>query len=166
MKRLPLDTVLTLMRGENVQLKELIEQLNIKLMTMPGIDVVTAAYFVAEIGNVYRFGNADKLARYAGVAPIVIGSGDNHRYRKNKQGDRDLHDLFEQLAVRQIAVTRGKKEPRSPYFHAYYEQKLAEGKTKKQAIICIMRKLVNIVYTMLRNGTEYQAPALPEKAAV
>jgi len=95
------------------QLKETMAPLNIQLGTMPGIDTVTAAYFVAEIGNIHRFPNAEKLARYAGVAPILIGSGDNHRHRKNKQGDRDLHELFEQLAVRQIAVTRGKKEPRN-----------------------------------------------------
>ncbi|CAM2776626.1 Resolvase/invertase-type recombinase catalytic domain-containing protein [Paenibacillus sediminis] len=140
------------------QLKEQMSELNLKLETMSGIDLVTAAYFVAEIGNVHRFESADKLAKYAGVAPLLIGSGDNHRHRKSKQGDRDLHELFEQLAVRQIAVTRGKKEPRNPYFHHYYEQKLAAGKTKKQALVCIMRKLVNIIYGMMKDGTAYKAP--------
>jgi transposase len=132
---------------------------------MTGIDKVTASYFITQIGDIHRFSSADKLARYAGVAPILIGSGDNHRNRKSKQGDRMLHGLFEQLAVRQIAVTRGKKEPRNPYFYAYYQKKLAAGKTKKQAIICIMRKLVNIIYKMMKDGTEYVMPALPEKKA-
>lgn len=147
------------------QLHEVMGRLDLKLETMTGIDRVTAAYFVAEIGNVHRFASSDKLARFAGIAPIVVGSGNTHRNRKNKLGDRDLHYLFEQLAVRQIAVTRTKKEPRNPYFYEYYQQKLAAGKTKKQAIVCIMRKLVNIVYKMMKEGSEYQIPALPEKAA-
>lgn len=149
----------------DVQLNEVMGRLDLKLETMTGIDRVTAAYFAAEVGNVHRFASSDKLARYAGIAPIVIGSGNTHKMRKNKLGDRDLHDLFEQLAVRQIAVTRTKKEPRNPYFYEYYQQKLVAGKTKKQAIVCIMRKLVNIIYKMMKEGSEYRIPALSVKVA-
>ncbi|UKS27380.1 IS110 family transposase [Paenibacillus sp. HWE-109] len=147
------------------QLQDVMGRLNLKLESMTGIDHVTAAYFTAEIGSVNRFASADKMARFAGIAPIIVGSGNTHKIRKNKLGDRDLHDLFEQLAVRQIAVTRGKKEPRNPYFYNYYQERLAAGKTKKQAIICIMRKLVNIIYRMMKEGTEYKAPTLPIKVA-
>jgi transposase len=147
------------------ELQELVKPLNIKLESMTGISHVTAAYLIAEIGNIHRFVSADKLAKYAGIAPKLVGSGDNHRHRKSKQGDRDLHELFEQLAVRQIGVNRTKKDPRNPYFYNYYQNRLAAGKTKKQAIICIMRKLVNIIYCMMKDGTEYVIPALPEKVA-
>jgi hypothetical protein len=47
----------------------------------------------------------------------------------------------------------------------YYEKRLSEGKKKKQVIICIMRKLVNILYSMIKNKTEYRLTALPERAA-
>ena len=117
------------------ELQALMKPLDLKLESVTGISSVTAAYFIAEIGNVHRFASADKLAKYAVIAPKFVGSGDNHRHRKSKQGDRDLHQLFEQLAVRQIAVTRTKKEPHNPYFFEYYMQRLAAGKTKKQAIV-------------------------------
>ncbi|AIQ17119.1 transposase [Paenibacillus sp. FSL H7-0357] len=57
------------------------------------------------------------------------------------------------------------KKPLNPVFHGYYEKRLNEGKKKKQAIICIMRKLVNILYSMIKNKTEYRLIALPEWAA-
>ena len=40
----------------------------------------------------------------------------------------------------------------------YYLKRVAEGKNKQQALICIARRLVNIVYGMLKNHTEYREP--------
>ncbi|WP_240420266.1 transposase [Paenibacillus periandrae] len=129
-----------------------------RLETMYGIDVVTAASFVAEIGHIGRFKHADSLACFAGIAPILVGSGDSHRHYKCKQGNRELHELFYRLACRQIGAKRGSREPNHPYYYEYYQAKLAAGKTKKQSIICIMRKLVNVVYAMMRNKTGYVKP--------
>nr|WP_246054110.1 hypothetical protein [Paenibacillus anaericanus] len=69
------------------------------------------------------------------------------------------------LAVRQIAVTRGKREPRNPYFYSYYEQRLVAGKTKQQAIVCIMRKLVNVIYYLLKTKAVYIIPEVSIKQA-
>ncbi|KPV61164.1 transposase [Paenibacillus sp. A3] len=143
----------------------LIKQLGFQLETMTGIDVVTAAELVAEIGDIHRFATPDKLARFAGIAPIICGSGNKVRNYKSKQGNRELHDIIKNLAIRQIAVTRNKKEPRNPYFHAYYEQKLTAGKTKQQAIVCIMRKLVNVVHYLMRTKAAYIIPEVSIKQA-
>jgi hypothetical protein len=74
------------------------------------------------------------------------------------------HDIIKALAIRQITVTRTKKEPRNPYFYAYYEQKRAAGKTKQQAIVCIMRKLVNFIHYLMRTKAAYVIPqvSLPQ----
>jgi transposase len=136
-----------------------------KLETMHGIDLVTAAAFVAEIGDIRRFGTADKLARYSGIAPVVSGSGDRHRHYKCNQGNRVLHELFYRLACRQIGVIKGSKQPNNPYYYEYYQRKLSEKKTKKQAIVCIMRKLVDVIYALMKNKTEYVKPILIEKLA-
>jgi len=69
-----------------------------------------------------------------------------------------LHDIFLGMAVRQIAVHRTTKTPRNPAFYAYYQRKMAEGKTKKQALVCIMRRLVNIVYSILKYQKPYVLP--------
>jgi transposase len=145
------------------QLEDLLSHLDFRLESMTGIDVVTAASFIAEIGDIHRFDHPNKLARHAGVAPVYKGSGGKGRNFKSKLGNRELHDLFYSLAVRQIAVTRGKKEPRNHLFYEYYHRKVKEGKTERQALICIMRRLVNILYGMMKYNRDYNLPPLHDK---
>jgi Transposase IS116/IS110/IS902 family./Transposase. len=57
------------------ELREVLKLMDLKLETMPGISTVTAAALVAEIGDINRFSSADKLARYAGCAPVSFSSG-------------------------------------------------------------------------------------------
>lgn len=143
------------------QLQELVKELGCTLDTMYGIDIVTAAYFIAEIGDIHRFRSANHLASHAGIAPVPDYSGgeNNLRNRKNKLGNRALHDLFYDLAIRQIGVARGTKKPNNPVFFLYYEKKMKEDrKTKKQSLICIMRRLVNIIYRMLKHNEQYIKP--------
>jgi transposase len=151
------------MRKVENALRELMRLLEYKLDSMPGIDLVTASALIAEIGDVRRFPNANKLARFAGIAPVYIGSGGKGKERKSKQGNRALHALFYNLAVQQVQVAKGSKLPRNPVFHAYYQRKLKEGKTKGQALVCIMRRLVNIIYGMMKHKTAYKLPILQEK---
>ncbi|HDR7640573.1 Transposase [Bacillus wiedmannii] len=148
------------------ELKQLVNLLDYQLETMPGIELVTASALIAEIGDVRRFPNANKLARFAGIAPVYFGSGGKGKTYKSKQGNRALHALFYNLAVQQVQVAKGSKMPRNPVFHAYYQKKLKEGKTKGQALVCIMRRLVNIVYGMLKYKTAYELPIVQEKEVV
>ncbi|MGF9878969.1 IS110 family transposase [Bacillus albus] len=148
------------------ELKQLVNLLDYQLETMPGIELVTASALIAEIGDVRRFPNPNKLARFAGVAPVYFGSGGKGKTHKSKQGNRALHALFYNLAVQQVQVAKGSKMPRNPVFHAYYQKKLKEGKTKGQALVCIMRRLVNIVYGMMKYKTAYELPIVEEKEVV
>ncbi|BCA32332.1 IS110 family transposase [Bacillus thuringiensis] len=148
------------------ELKRLVNLLDYQLETMPGIELVTASALIAEIGDVRRFPNANKLARFAGIAPVYFGSGGKGKTHKSKQGNRVLHALFYNLAVQQVQVAKGSKLPRNPVFHAYYQKKLKEGKTKGQALVCIMRRLVNIVYGMMKYKTAYELPVVEEKEVV
>lgn len=142
------------------KLKELMSLLDFQLETMPGIDLVTASGFIAEIGDIRRFPNANKLARFAGIAPVYFGSGGKGKEQKSKQGNRTLHTLFYNLAVQQVQVAKGSKLKRNPVFHAFYQRKLKEGKTKGQALVCIMRRLVNIIYGVMKHKTAYQMPKM------
>ncbi|MCU4723886.1 IS110 family transposase [Bacillus thuringiensis] len=148
------------------ELKQLVNLLDYQLETMPGIELVTASALIAEIGDIRRFLNANKLARFAGIAPVYFGSGGKGKTHKSKQGNRALHALFYNLAVQQVQVAKGSKKPRNPVFHAYYQKKLKEGKTKGQALVCIMRRLVNIVYGMMKYKIAYELPVLEEKEVV
>ncbi|MDV6040505.1 IS110 family transposase [Bacillus sp. SM-B1] len=148
------------------ELKQLVKLLDYQLETMPGIELVTASALIAEIGDVRRFPNANKLARFAGIAPVYFGSGGKGKTHKSKQGNRALHALFYNLAVQQVQVAKGSKLPRNPVFHAYYQKKLKEGKTKGQALVCIMRRLVNIIYGMMKYKTAYELPVVEGKEVV
>jgi len=49
--------------------------------------------------------------------------------------------------------------PNHPVFYNYYMRKIGEGKTKSQALVCIMRRLVNIVDGMMKNDTQHRQEA-------
>lgn len=133
-----------------------------KLTTMPGIGTAVASKLIAEIGDIRRFPNANKLAKYAGVAPVKFSSAEKGKEQCSRQGNRQLHGLFYMLAVTMVAVPKSGR-PNHPVFHAYYMRKISEGKTKSQALFCIMRRLVNIIYGMMKNKTEYREPVLQEE---
>jgi transposase len=148
------------------ELEHIINLLGYKLDTMPGIDIVTTCALVSQIGDISRFTSADKLARFAGIAPVNFSSAGKGKDQKSKQGNRELHGIFYFLAVQQVQTVKGTGAPRNPVFYEYYQRKISEGKTKVQALVCIMRRLVKIIYSMMKNKTEYILPALPEKQAV
>jgi len=126
-----------------------------QLRTMPGLGDILAATLEAEIGDIERFRCADQLARYAGIAPVEHSSGSRSRRRHRPYGRRRLNKAFYLLALGQI------KRCNNGYFsnpeaRRYYERKLAEGKTPKHALRCLMRRLVDIIYAMMRDRSVYR----------
>ncbi len=78
---------------------------NCTLMTMPGVDVTTAANMLAEIGDINRFPNANKLAKFAGICPIYFSSAGKGKDMCPKQGNRRLQAIFYFLAIQMIQVS-------------------------------------------------------------
>ena len=139
-------------------LESYIENFDCKLTTMRGIDTVTAANLIAEIGDISKFSTAAKLARYSGVAPVTYASGKTDVQFSNQRGNRTLNSIFYKLAVA-VTMTAGKnKRIVNPFFHDYYNKKLSEGKTKRQALKCVQRRLVNIIWGMMTHKAEYINP--------
>ena len=60
------------------ELKRLIPINGYQLETMPGINFVSAANIIAEVGNIERFPTSDNLARFAGICPVILT-----KYTKN-----------------------------------------------------------------------------------
>jgi transposase len=148
------------------ELVKMMKILGYKLETMPGIDTTTAAKIVAEIGDINRFPNTDKLARFSGIAPALFSSSGKGKEQKSCQGNRRLHGVFYFLAVQMVQTAPKSGKPRNPLFYEYFKRKISEGKTKPQALVCVMRRLVNIIYGMLKNKTEYREPELPKENAM
>ena len=152
------------LRHYEEQLKEIDEEIErmypsmgCTLTTIPGVNVITAAKIVSEIGDVRRFSSASKLAQFAAIAPLKMSSANSETTKKRKEGRRRLQATIYFLAVQMIQVS-SKGVSRNPVLRTYYERKLKEGKSKKQVLICISRRLINIIYGMLKNQTEYRMP--------
>jgi transposase len=75
------------------------QNLDFKLNTFTGIDDVTASAIMAEIGDISRFTNADKLAKYTGLTPSQMNSGGRGKDRNQRQGNRALNKILWGLAV-------------------------------------------------------------------
>ncbi len=73
--------------------------LGYQLKTMPGIDTVTSCRLIAEIGDIHRYSKPDKLAKFAGIAPVNFSSAGKGKDKKSKQGNRTLHGIFYFMAV-------------------------------------------------------------------
>lgn len=150
-------------------LEEFLDCFDYKLTSMRGINTVIAASLIAEIGDISKFPTPAKLARYSGVAPVTWSSGKTDVQYANQRGNRKLHSIFYHLAVL-VTMTAGKNRTViNPYFYDYYNKKIREGKTTGQALKCVQRRLVNIIWNMMTYKTEYinpptmKSPKQPEK---
>lgn len=109
------------------------------LTDIPGIGAVTAARLIGRTGHPTRFPSASAFAHYAGTAPIEIASAHRTRHRLSRGGDRQLNSALHTVAITQIRMpgTQG---------HAYYQAKIAEGKTPREAQRCLKRRLADHVW--------------------
>jgi transposase len=122
------------------------------LSTASGCGVVIAAEIIGEVGDISRFHSPGALAKYAGCAPREHSSGKTIRWRKTRSGNRRLNRAFHRMALSQISRS-GNEVART-----YFKRKISEGKTKAQALVCLRRQLVNVVWMMLKHKTEYRWP--------
>jgi transposase len=107
-----------------------------------GVGPIMAAYLIGYSGDITRFATAGHYARYNGTAPIEASSGPNPRHRLNPSGNRQLNHALHIAAVTQVRNdTPGR---------AYYLRKHAEGKTKKEAMRALKRRISDAVYHQLR----------------
>jgi transposase len=125
------------------------------LSSMPGIGPQTGSRILAEIGDGTRFVDGDKLASYAGLAPVTRQSGKSiNGESKSRRGNHRLKDAMFLAAFAPL---------RAPGSKAFYDRKRAEGKRHKAAVICLARRHCNVILAMLRTHQPYQASrAQPE----
>ncbi len=136
-----------------------VQKTGYKLDTFICIDKVLSAKIISEIGNINRFSSADKLAKYAGIAPVCFSSGSKDKKVNNKYGNRSLNAYIFLVACGHINPgTKRAKKICSPIFFDYYLKKISQGKTKHQAIVHVMRRIITIIYGMMKNKTEYVHP--------
>lgn len=113
-----------------------------QLLAIPGCGPLTAAKILTETAGITRFATADKYAAYAGTAPIPASSGNTTRHRLSRSGNRQLNAAIHTIAITQIRL-------HGPG-HDYYQHLRTRGKTTKEALRCLKRKITNVIYRLQR----------------
>jgi transposase len=124
------------------ELRDLVRASGSRLPEIPGVGELIAARLIGEVGQVDRIPTKASFARMNGTAPIPASSGQTHRHRLNRGGNRRLNH-----AIHMIALTQARSDPRA---RAYIERRCSEGRTRRDAIRALKRHLSDVVYQQLR----------------
>ena len=103
---------------------------------------IHAAALIGYSGDIGRFANRDAYASYNGTAPIELSSGGRIVHRLSLRGNRKLNNALHMVAVSQIRNPGVGGRP-------YFERKVSEGKTKKEALRSLKRQVSNAIYHQL-----------------
>lgn len=120
------------------------------LMTIPGISYYSALMIKAEIGDIRRFANHEKLTSYAGLNPSVYQSGNKCiTGHISKQGSKNLRWILTQTA--HVAVMHDKTL-------AHFYHRLRKTRGHNIAIVATARKMLKIIHAMIKNNAKYYIP--------
>jgi transposase len=114
-----------------------------------GVGPILAARIIGTVGSVERFPTKAHFASYAGTAPLETSSGEVVRHRLSLAGNRKLN-----YALHMVATCQARSDDQGG---AYYRKKIAEGKSRKEALRCLKRRISDAVFRSLM--TDSRAPS-------
>jgi len=114
-----------------------------------GVGPILAATIIGAVGNAARFPTRAHFASYSGTAPLETSSGAVVRHRLSLAGNRKLN-----YALHMLAVCQARSDARGG---VYYRKKIAEGKSRKEALRCLKRRISDAVFRSLLEDS--QAPS-------
>ena len=95
------------------------------------------------MSGTYPASGRDHFAAYNGTAPIEVSSGGRKIYRLSRRGNRRINHAIHMAAVTQIRYRHSKGR-------AYYDKKIAEGKTAKEALRALKRQVSDAIFACLQ----------------
>jgi transposase len=108
-----------------------------------GVGPVVAAVVIGEAGDISRFASRDHFAACNGTAPIEVSSGPRKIHRLSRRGNRRINHAIYMAAVTQI------RHPHSDG-RGCYDRKIAEGKTRKEALRALKRRISDVLFARLQ----------------
>jgi transposase len=108
-----------------------------------GAGPAVAAAVIGDTGDISRFASKDHFAAYNGTAPVEVSSGNRVVYRLSLRGNRRMNHAIHMAAVTQIRYQNTKGR-------AYYDKKIAEGKTSKEALRALKRQVSDAIYRRMK----------------
>lgn len=129
--------------------------------SVPGIGKLTSRVLVSALDNVDRFRDKKCVANYGALTPTIYQSGDTlNQGPINRDGRWEVRTYLLQCAHRLVCMKSPAAEPFQKFF-----QKIEKRRGKKKAIVALARKLLVIVYGILKNGCFYEPSLVTLKAA-
>ena len=137
----------------DTEIARLLSAFDNQLTTITGIGPTLAATILSEIGDIRKFASPGKLAAFAGIDPTMKQSGNfvGSHVHMSKRGSPYLRRAIWLAAT--IAAFK------DPSISVYYQRKRSEGKSHLTALGHVSRKMVNIIFAVLRDNTPY-SPAI------
>jgi transposase len=135
------------------EIRDLVRMLAPELLEIPGCGVLSAAMILGETAGAGRFRSAAAYARFNGTAPIPVWSS-TKRVRLNRGGNRTINTALHMIAVTQArGVGPGKQ---------YMDGLLSRGKTRKEALRLLRRRLSDVAFRTLLRMEHAKAKAASE----
>jgi transposase len=106
-----------------------------------GVGPILAARIIGTVGDGARFPTKAHFASYSGTAPLEASSGEVVRHRLSLRGNRKLN-----YALHMAAICQARSDARGG---SYYRKKIAEGKSHKEALRCLKRRVCDAVFRSL-----------------
>ena len=138
------------LRGLDAQLRETKKKLaaavrasGTSLTGVFGFGPASTGTVIGDVTDVTRFPSRDHFASYNGTAPVEVSSGNRKTYRLSLRGNRRINHALHMAAITQI-------RHRHSDGRAYYDRKIAQGKTHKEALRCLKRKISDAVFARLQ----------------
>jgi transposase len=131
------------------------------ILSLKGIGPVTAAGLIGEVGDFTKFSTIGEVMKLAGLDLYEVSSGKHRgKLRISKRGRPLMRKLLYLAAL--SAVRKG------GVMHEWYQRALDRGMIKTKALVAVSRKLLGIIYALVRDHSiyveNYMKPILQEAA--
>lgn len=133
----------TILKASKKRVDQAVSASGTTLTDIVGIGPINAATILGYSGDIERFATKAQFASYNGTAPIEASSGGRIRHRLNPRGNRKINHALHVAAICQL---RYEGEGRT-----YYDRKIAEGKSSKEAIRALKRRISDRVFRIVVN---------------
>ena len=130
-------------RGTRKKLAAAVKASGTTLTEVSGVGPVIAGTIIGDVADVSRFPGRDHFASCNGTAPVEVSSGNRTIRRLSLRGNRRVNHAIHMAAITQLSHKHSEGR-------AYYEKKLAEGKTHKEALRSLKRKISDAIFARLQ----------------
>lgn len=138
------------LKSSHKRIREAVAASGTTVTELFGVGPIIAAMLIGHTGDIGRFANRDHFAAYNGTAPVEFSSGGRTVHRVSQRGNRQLNHAIHMAAICQLRQTHSDGR-------AFFDRKVAEGKTKREAIRALKRQISNAVYRHLAADARRQA---------